>query len=55
MSAMTLLRVPVDRCTKDDLVWFDPEELEAAISSVIAEDDARKGWYRKLRELLFAN
>lgn len=55
MKAMTLLRVPVERCAKDDLVWFDPEELEATISSVIAEDDARKGWYRKLRELLFAN
>ena len=55
MMAAALLGVPVDRCAKDDLVWFDPEELEAAITSVIAEDDARKGWYRKLRELLFAN
>ena len=55
MTPVSLLDVPVDRCAKDDLVWFDPEELEAAIRSVIAEDDARKGWYRKLRELLFAN
>lgn len=55
MTPVTLLRVPVDRCTKDDLVWFDPDELETTIQTVIAEDDARKGWYRKLRELLFAN
>lgn len=55
MTAMTLVGVPVERCAKDDLVWFDPEELEATINSVIAEDDARKGWYRKFRELLFAN
>jgi Zn-finger nucleic acid-binding protein len=55
MTAMTLVGVPVDRCAKDDLVWFDPQELEATINSVIAEHDARKGWARKLRELLFAN
>lgn len=55
MMTMTLLGVDVDRCAKDDLVWFDPEELENAITSVIAEDDARKSWYRKFRELLFAN
>jgi Zn-finger nucleic acid-binding protein len=55
MIAMTLVGVHVDRCAKDDLVWFDPQELEATISSVIAEHDASKGWYRKLRELLFAN
>jgi Zn-finger nucleic acid-binding protein len=55
MAAVALLDVPADRCMKDDLVWFDPEELESAINTVIAEDDARKGWYRKFRELLFAN
>lgn len=55
MTAVTLLGLAVDRCLKDDLVWFDPEELEVAITTVIAEDDARKSWYRKFRELLFAN
>lgn len=55
MATASLLGVPVDRCTKDDLVWFDPQELETTITTVIAHDDARKGWYRKLRELLFAN
>lgn len=55
MAAVSLLGVPVDRCVKDDLVWFDPAELETAITTVIEEDDARKGWYQKFRELLFAN
>lgn len=55
MTAVTLLDAPVDHCVKDDLVWFDPEELEVAITTVIAKDDASKGWYRKFRELLFAN
>ncbi|MGE0398189.1 MAG: hypothetical protein AB7T06_15915 [Kofleriaceae bacterium] len=55
MGAKALFEVPVDHCAKDDLVWFDPEELESAINTVIAKDDARKGWYRKFRELLFAN
>ncbi len=55
MAAVALFDVPADRCHRDDLVWFDPKELEAAITTVIAEDDARKGWYRRFRELLFAN
>jgi Zn-finger nucleic acid-binding protein len=55
MSPKMLYGVTVELCVKDDLVWFDPEELEATITTVIAADDARKGWYRKFRELLFAN
>jgi len=55
MSPATMVDVAVDRCAKDNLVWFDPQELEAAIHSVIAEQDARKGWMQKLRDLLFAN
>lgn len=55
MTPVELHGIPLDRCDKDDLVWFDVNELDQLIDAVIADQEARKGWRQKLRDLLFAN
>lgn len=55
MNAVALDVLPLDACSTDRLVWFDPDELEAAIQAVLAERDAQRGWLQRFRDLLFAN
>ena len=55
MNAVALDVLPLDACATDRLVWFDPDELEAAIQAVLAERDANRGWMKRVRDLLFAN
>ncbi len=47
--------VELDRCLKDELVWFDPTELDRVLDAAIAAHEARKSWIEKLRDLLYAN
>lgn len=47
--------VALDRCYRDDLVWFDAAQLDQVIDLAIADHEARKGLMQKLRDLLFAN
>jgi Zn-finger nucleic acid-binding protein len=55
MRPVELQGVALDRCEKDQLLWFDATELDRVIDSAIADHESRKGWARKLRDLLFAN
>jgi Zn-finger nucleic acid-binding protein len=55
MTPVELHGVKLDRCYKDQLVWFDATELDKVIDIAIADQEARKGWTQKLRDLLFAN
>lgn len=55
MTPVELHGVALDRCYRDELVWFDATELDRVIDLVIAEHEARKSLGRKLRDLLFAN
>jgi Zn-finger nucleic acid-binding protein len=54
MEPVELQGVLLDRCYKDQLVWFDASELDRVIESALAEHHARKSWVQRLRELLFA-
>ena len=55
MRAVELHGVALERCDKDQLVWFDATKLDALIDAVIEDADARRSWHQKLRDLLFAN
>ena len=55
MRPVALQGVALDRCDKDQLVWFDATELDRVIDGAIADHEARKGWAKRLRDLLFAN
>lgn len=55
MRPLQLHGVRLDRCDHDRLVWFDTHQLDFVIDATIAEHEARKGWGRRLRDLLFAN
>lgn len=55
MAPVEMHGIPLDRCEKDELVWFDVTELDQLLDAVIADQEARKGWAQKLRDLLFAN
>ena len=55
MRPVELQGVALDRCEQDQLLWFDATELDRVIDGAIADHESRKGWARKLRDLLFAN
>ena len=55
MRAVELHGVAIERCDKDELVWFDATKLDGLIDAVIEDADARRSWHQKLRDLLFAN
>lgn len=55
MDRVLLHGVALERCTHDDLLWFEANELEDVIGAAIADVEARKGWGQRLRDLLFAN
>jgi Zn-finger nucleic acid-binding protein len=55
MRPVELHGVALERCDKDELVWFDATKLDALIDAVIEDADARRSWHQKLRDLLFAN
>jgi Zn-finger nucleic acid-binding protein len=55
MRAVELSGVALERCDKDELVWLDDTKLDLLIDAVIEDADARRSWYQKLRDLLFAN
>ena len=55
MKPVALHGVPLDRCYRDELIWFDAGKLDQLLDAVIADAEARKGWAQKLRDLLFAN
>lgn len=55
MRTVQLHGVALDRCYRDELVWFDADKLDQLLDAVIADAEARKGWAQKLRDLLFAN
>jgi Zn-finger nucleic acid-binding protein len=55
MTPVQLHGVPLDRCYRDELIWFDADKLDRLLDAVIADAEARKGWAQKLRDLLFAN
>jgi Zn-finger nucleic acid-binding protein len=55
MKPVELHGVPLDRCYRDELIWFDADKLDLLLDAVIADAEARKGWAQKLRDLLFAN
>lgn len=55
MTPVELHGVRLERCYQDQLVWFDETQLDVVIDAAIADHEARKGWGRRLRDLLFAN
>jgi len=55
MQPVVFHGVALDRCYRDDLVWFDATVLDRVIDVAIADHEARKGFMQKLRDLLFAN
>ena len=52
---VTFHGVDLDRCFKDELVWFDATELDRVLDAAIADHDSRKSWIERLRDLLYAN
>jgi len=55
MQPVELHGVELDRCTHDQLLWFEAKQLDVVIDAAIGEVLARKGWGQRLRDLLFAN
>ena len=55
MRAVELHGVALDRCYRDELIWFDDNKLDELLDAVIQDADARRSWHQKLRDLLFAN
>lgn len=55
MRAVALHGVALDRCDRDELIWFDANKLDELLDAVIEDADARRSWHQKLRDLLFAN
>lgn len=55
MRAVELHGVALDRCYRDELIWFDAAELDELLDAVIEDAEARRSWHQKLRDLLFAN
>lgn len=55
MRPVELHGVALDRCDRDELIWFDATKLDLLIDAVIEDADARRSWHQKLRDLLFAN
>ena len=55
MQRVELHGVNLDRCTHDELLWFEAKQLDVVIDAAIDEALARKSWGQRLRDLLFAN
>lgn len=55
MRPVELHGVALDRCYRDELIWFDADKLDELLDAVIEDADARRSWHQKLRDLLFAN
>ena len=55
MRAVRLEGVEIDRCYQDELIWFDPAELDRVLASAIERIEERRGWLARLLDHLYAN
>jgi Zn-finger nucleic acid-binding protein len=55
MRPVRLQGVEIDRCYQDEMIWFDPDELDQVLTSAIERMDTRRSWIGRLLDRLYAN